>query len=281
MVYDCFMINDETDLLEIRLNILYEYVDFFVINEATTTQMGKERELLYPKIKNRLMKFQNKIIFNITEDRNINFNNQWEREKYQKNNTINGLKNANDSDIVLFSDVDEIPNPEKIKLICDNFENDKIYHFAQRMFNFYLNYENVENFLLAYCNDYDWANPKRWLGTKMCTYKIAKEKTMDGLRSPERLKEPGIRIEDGGWHFSYCGGDNSNIRDRVKHKLSSFSHSEYNKWKYYNYFHIIKSVKEGKDLLGRNAIFKKVEIDDTFPKWLLLNYKNYKGLILK
>ncbi len=281
MIYDCFMLLDEIDLLEIRINVLKDVVDKFVITEATTTQIGNPKPMAYPRYKHLFKGFEDRIIYNVCDDTGIPFNNQWEREQYQKNYVINGLSEAKDDDIIVFSDIDEIPNPIALKKVIENFDSQKIYHFAQRMFNFYLNYENIENYLLAHCGDYDDAGEKRWLGTKVCTKAIAAEATIDGLRSPERLKEPGERIADGGWHFSYAGGYRSSVTKRVRKKLSSFSHSNYNKLKYYNYFHIRKTIKEGRDFLGRNAIFAKVPIDDTYPKWIVDNQSKYKHFILK
>lgn len=280
MVYDCFMLLDEIDLLEIRLNVLNSIVDYFVITEATTTQMGEKRELIFPKVQDRFVAFKHKIIYNVCDNDAMQFENQWERETYQKNYVINGLKEAVDEDIMMYSDVDEIPNPDKIQEILSGFEQEKIYHFVQRMFNFYLNYENVDNYLLAFCGDFPGVYPERWLGTKLCTIRIAREKTVDGLRAPQRIKEPGVRVEEGGWHFSYMGGSGAAVTKRVKHKLKSFSHAEFNNWRYYNIFHIKKTIRQGKDFLGRTAIFRKVKIDDSYPSWIVEHHKDYPHLVL-
>lgn len=281
MLYDCFMFFNEIDLLEMRLNILAPIVDRFVIVEATTTQMGEKRELLFPKYNICFKEFEEKIIYVVCDTDGMHFDSQWTREHYQKNYVINGLLDAKNDDVVLFSDLDEIPNPEKVDYFYKHFDDRLIYHFAQRMFNFFLNYENIKNPLLAACGDFDEVEKKQWLGTKMCSVEKAREISMDGLRQPERLKEPGVRIENGGWHFSYMGGYKSSVEKRVRVKLKSFSHSEYDRWRYYNRLHIRKAIKEGKDFLGREAVFSKVELDESFPAWIRGNRKKYKHLILK
>jgi beta-1,4-mannosyl-glycoprotein beta-1,4-N-acetylglucosaminyltransferase len=82
-------------------------------------------------------------------------------------------------------------------------------------------------------------------------------------------------IKDGGWHFSYLK-EPKEIID----KLEQFAHSEYNKKKYKDINHIKNSVKQGKDLLGRNIEFFKTEINKDFPKFLRSNIKQYKKWII-
>ena len=66
-----------------------------------------------------------------------------ERDTFQKNAVTRGLRDCTDEDIVIFSDLDEIPNPDKIREILQDFREDRIYHFAQRLFYCYLNMEEV------------------------------------------------------------------------------------------------------------------------------------------
>ena len=138
-----------------------------------------------------------------------------DRDTFQKNAVGRGLKDCTDEDIIIFSDLDEIPNPEKIKEILQNFDRTKIYHFAQRLFYCYLNMEEVSGNLLSYAGEFPEAERskdgipgrKKWIGSKMCSYSLLKEQKLQlgELRFPER-KACGIRVEDGGWHFGYMGG---------------------------------------------------------------------------
>ena len=283
MIYDCFMFFDELDLLEIRMNILDPVVDFFVVTEATTTQMGQPKKMYFAENMSRFEKFKDKIIYNPVDMGNIFFENQWSREVYQKNHCIDGLEKANSTDLVIFSDLDEIPNPRTLKKIIDNFDSEKIYHFAQEMYYFFINYKNVDGTLLSSTGEFPGINEPKWLGTKVCTYKMAKEYGLDALRHKEMItnNENAIRVADGGWHFTYMGGTKSSVQTRIKKKFGAFSHAEFNRWRYYNPINIYLSILMGKDLLGRGARFKKVSIDDTYPSWLVEHYKEYPHLILR
>lgn len=283
-VYDVFMFYNEVDLLEIRLNTLNDLVDGFIITEANTTQMGEKRELRLPKEMYRFDKFKNKIIYNVVDTASISFDSQWEREQYQKNHTIPESLNLNDEDIIIFSDLDEIPNPKKIKEVIDNFDNSMIYHFAQRMFYFYVNYEEVTHVLLAACGDFPniESGQQRWLGTKLCTYRKVKKYKPDGLRQSERLIESSIRIEDGGWHFSYMGGSSQPALERIREKLVAFSHAtDFNKFRYKNTITIWWKIRTGRDLFGRGAKFHKVPLDETYPQYLREHKDKYQHLIME
>jgi beta-1,4-mannosyl-glycoprotein beta-1,4-N-acetylglucosaminyltransferase len=61
-IIDCFTFYNELKLLEYRLNILYNIVDYFIIVEANQTHQGKSKKLYYNENKNRFEKFQDKII---------------------------------------------------------------------------------------------------------------------------------------------------------------------------------------------------------------------------
>jgi beta-1,4-mannosyl-glycoprotein beta-1,4-N-acetylglucosaminyltransferase len=116
-IYDCFLFFNELDLLEIRLNVLNDYVDYFVLVEATKTFSNKNKKLYYAENTERFSSFNHKII-HIVVDEHPEFKNKkdavgdvWEYEVYQRNQIIKGLEKADDNDVVMISDVDEIPNP--------------------------------------------------------------------------------------------------------------------------------------------------------------------------
>ena len=137
MVYDCFQFFNELDILKLRLNVLDPVVDRFVISEATTTFSGIPKPLYYEENKDMFKEFEHKIIHVVVDDTPEGYTH--DRDTFQKNAVGRGLKDARDDDIIIFSDLDEIPDPDKIKKIIDNFDDTKIYHFAQRLFYCYLN----------------------------------------------------------------------------------------------------------------------------------------------
>lgn len=279
MVYDCFQFFNELDMLKIRLNVMSPIVDKFVISEATETFSGLKKPLYYEENKEMFAEFQDKIIHIVVDDTPEGFTH--DRDTFQKNAVTRGLKNCTDEDIIIFSDLDEIPNPEKIKEILKDFQEDKIYHFAQRLFYCYLNMEEVSGNLLSYAGEFEGVERKKWIGSKMCSYKLLREQNflLGELRFPER-KEIGIRVEDGGWHFGYMGGHGEkDVQKRVKEKVISAAHQEYNSR------HVLSKVtdqiKDGKDIFGRDAKFIRCDIDETFPAYIRENQEELSFLIMQ
>ena len=278
MVYDCFQFFNELDILKIRLNVLNDIVDRFVISEATETFSGIKKPLYYEENKEMFAEFADKIIHVVVED--TPEGGTHERDTFQKNAVTRGLAGCTDDDVIIFSDLDEIPNPDKIREILGNFRENRIYHFAQRLFYCYLNMEEVSGNLLSYAGEFEGVERKKWIGTKMLSYKLLREQNLllGELRFPER-KEIGIRVDDGGWHFGYMGGHGEkDIRKRVQEKVVSAAHQEYNSRHVLS--QVTDQIKDGKDIFGRNAQFVRCEIDETFPKYIREHQKELDFLIM-
>ncbi len=278
MVYDCFQFFNELDILKIRLNVLSPVVDRFVISEATETFSGLKKPLYYEENKEMFAEFADKIIHVVVEDTPQGDTHY--RDTFQKNAVTRGLKDCTDDDVVIFSDLDEIPNPDKIREILQDFQKDKIYHFAQRLFYCYLNMEEISGSLLSYAGEFEGVERKKWIGTKMCSYQLLREQDLKlgELRFPER-KEIGIRVDDGGWHFGYMGGHGEkDIRKRVQQKVVSAAHQEYNSKHVLS--NVTDQIKDGKDIFGRNAQFVRCEIDESFPKYIREHQKELDFLIM-
>jgi len=228
-IFDCFMYFDEEVVLDLRLNILNDYVDYFVIVESTFTHRGDKRKLKfdYEKFK----KFKKKIVYLVYDEHPSKIEevlsndshdeksrkyilNAAYRENSQRDFIINGLQNANDKDLILVSDVDEIPNLENLDQ--NNIDN-KIILFKQDMFYYKFNLRLPD---------------LTWTGTKACKKKM--------LQSPQWLrnikdkkysffrldtifsKKKYINIEfidNGGWHFS-----NIKTAAEIEYKLKSYLH---------------------------------------------------------
>lgn len=278
MVYDCFQFFNELDILKIRLHVLSPVVDRFVISEATETFSGLKKPLYYEENKDMFAEFADKIIHVVVEDTPKGDTHY--RDTFQKNAVTRGLKDCTDEDVIIFSDLDEIPNPDKIREILQDFQEDKIYHFAQRLFYCYLNMEEVSGSLLSYAGEFEGVKRKKWIGTKMLSYKLLREQNLllGELRFPER-KEIGIRVEDGGWHFGYMGGHGQkDIRKRVQEKVVSAAHQEYNSKHVLS--NVTDQIKDGKDIFGRNAQFVRCEIDESFPDYIREHQKELDFLIM-
>lgn len=279
MVYDCFQFFNELDMLKIRLNVMSPIVDKFVISEATETFSGLKKPLYYEENKEMFAEFEDKIIHVVVDDTPEGFTH--DRDTFQKNAVTRGLKDCTDEDIIIFSDLDEIPNPEKIKEILKDFQEDKIYHFAQRLFYCYLNMEEVSGNLLSYAGEFEGVARKKWIGSKMCSYKLLREQNLllGELRFPER-KEIGIRVEDGGWHFGYMGGHGEkDVQKRVKEKVVSAAHQEYNSRRVLS--QVSDQIKDGKDIFGRDAKFIRCEIDESYPEYIRTHQDELSFLIMQ
>jgi len=281
MVYDCFQFFNELDMLKIRLNVMAPLVDKFVISEATETFSGLKKPLYYEENKELFKEFQDKIIHVVVEDTPEGYTH--DRDTFQKNAVGRGLEGCGDDDIIIFSDLDEIPNPDKVAEVIEKIKNntdgavDKVFHMAQRYFTCYLNNEEVSGKLLAYCGEFDGVEQKKWLGTKVCSYKVAKTMPLGELRWP-KCKEFGERVDDGGWHFGYMGGNGEkDPAKRVKAKVKSAAHQELNNAEVLS--SVSDRLKDGEDLFGRDSVYRVVPIDESFPKYIREHQDEYKHLI--
>lgn len=223
------MFYDEDVILDLRLNILNEYIDYFVIVESKFFHNGKERKLRFDIEK--YTKFRDKIIYIIQDNQPSGIqeilksddegtisakeiNNALLRENSQRNLISQGLKMAADNDLILISDVDEIPNLEKVKL---KETKNEILMFVQDIFYYKLN-RYLPNF--------------QWFGTKGCLKKNLK--SPQWLRNIKNKKYSFLRIDTffsdkkyinkkfinhGGWHFS-----NLKNAEDLELKLKSYLH---------------------------------------------------------
>jgi len=123
-VYDCFLFNGENLVLEIRLNQLSKFVDYFIIVEFSETHSGLKKKSLINKA--ILNKYKNKIRYFYIDEK-LSTLNSWKRESYQRNQISRGILDAKDDDLIIISDLDEIPNLEKINL---NEIGDYVYAFS-------------------------------------------------------------------------------------------------------------------------------------------------------
>jgi beta-1,4-mannosyl-glycoprotein beta-1,4-N-acetylglucosaminyltransferase len=268
---------NELDILEIRLNILDPYVDCFIISEATKTFSGKEKPLYYEENKDRFKKFHHKIIHNIVEDTTSPELHPYQRDVFQKDNIKKViLENIEDDDIIIWSDVDEVPNPEAIAELETFFEQDAIFHFAQENCMGYLNLVEVGGIIRAMTPDWDYEDRPRWLGTKVFGKSILEKYTLSELRSKQE-KESNYRVFPGGWHWSYVGSEGLSVEERVLKKIECAAHSELNTQQIKDN---VARVKDNKDPLGRDyAVYQTTPLDDSYPEYILNNKEKFADLI--
>ena len=266
-IYDCFQYFDEDHMLDLRMNILKDDVDYFVISESTKTHQGDSKKLNFD-VKN-FRKFENKIIYTVANfDDEKKFENHKGGEsiieQHQRNNILNGLKKANDNDLIILSDSDEIPDMKKINQIKPGI---KFTAFSQKMFMYKLNLQNM--------------NESNWIGSKICLKKnLQKPQTLRDMKFKKypfwRLDKRSLQIIYGGWHFSFLQTPES-----IAKKIQSYSHGEFNTQENSNEEIIRKKIKDGKDIYNRGFELKKIEIDNSFPNYILKNQNILKEWIIE
>ena len=178
---------------------------------------------------------------------------------------MRGLKNCSDNDLVIISDVDEIPDLNKLNLFN---KKSRYAVFAQKKFDYKLNLLNVTE--------------GEWLGSKICLKKDLK--SPQWLRDLKFKKYPFWRIDkirdlqiikNGGWHFSYLQSPQNLLK-----KISSFSHGERNKPEFANEESILEKIKMQKNIFDLEFSYKKIDIDHTYPKYIIDNKEKLKEWII-
>ena len=278
MVIDCIPFFNELDILKLRLHILDPLVDRFVIEEATHTFSGLPKDLCFEKNREMFEEFLPKITYLVVDNSPEEISTH-ERDKFQKNALAKALTDASDEDVLILSDVDEIPNPAVLQELVKRFDPDKIYHLAQRNFYCYLNMEEVSGNLLSITGEFPGVERRMWLGTKVFAKKNIPESGIIDLReiSPEDPRS--VRVADGGCHFGYMGScHETDVSRRVGTKVVAAAHQEYNTED------VLAEVKDrlilGEDIFGRNAVFQWAVVDESYPQYLLEHKSEYDYLIM-
>lgn len=263
-IYDCFLFNNENLLLDLRLKELEKYVDFFIIVECKFNHQGKVKgKNIDKKI---LEKYKNKIRYFYIE-KQILSKNSWVIESTQRNFLSRGLYDAKKNDLIIVSDLDEIPDLSKIKFnqIKKNVLVFKQIHIVYKINLF---------------------RSKEWFGSKICRFEV--------LKSPQWLRQIKVHkryplyridkyfsktyyknfkiVENGGWHFGWL-----NSIDQIILKINSYAHTEYNTKINNNKIYIENCIKEKIDFID-NKELKILEMN-LLPETLKNNISKYKDFI--
>jgi beta-1,4-mannosyl-glycoprotein beta-1,4-N-acetylglucosaminyltransferase len=274
LVYDCFTFFNELDLLEIRLNVLSSIVDRFIIVEADRTHSNQPKPLFFEQNKSRYSEFLDKIIYIKLTEYPI-LETSWTLENYQRNMIMEGLINCAPDDIILISDLDEIPNPDVIK----NYKKNGVFQLQQDMCCYFLNYRNILQ--------------KYWHGTRILTYNdILKNitenhsysysntfiETLNQGCTPTKIRmiKDFPVIKNGGWHFSYLGGI-----EQLKYKIKSFGHQEFNNEQFLNDDILKRKIKYGVDFFHpKDHRFIPMKITTKYlPEYIVKHHNKYINLL--
>lgn len=232
MIIDSFPFFDEIDLLDLRLSYLNNSVDKFILVEGTKSHQGTNKKLYFEENKSLFKKYENKIIHHIVDDYPIiNDHKKFDPFTYDyhtRNSIGKALKKITTSsnDILLVSDVDEIPNY--------NFFNKfrgKISIFKHYMLYFHMNLRCV-GFELDHGDGL-------WGGTRMLFLKdFTTAQKIRNIKSKKygwwRIDKPKVDFfYNSGWHFRFLGNENTLYKEfknraigYTEKKLSSFNKSD-------------------------------------------------------
>jgi beta-1,4-mannosyl-glycoprotein beta-1,4-N-acetylglucosaminyltransferase len=277
MIYDCFAFFNELDVLDIRLNELNDIVDRFVLVESNTTYSGRPKEYNFENNKHLFEKFLPKIEYikidspckigiNMSSSNFDDFNRDaWVNENDQRNSCMFGLSEAKDNDIIMISDLDEIPNKHCLPKVFNELDNEPIV-LVQEFIYYYLNCGII----------FEGTNKiAPWYGTVVIKWQDLMNTLPQILRNTiHSLKR--FESEHAGWHYSFMGGP-----DKIKQKIESFAHVEYNSENFLNIEKITKAINNGIDVLDRKEYtYKFSNLNDIIiPDYVRNNLEKFGHMI--
>ena len=255
-VFDCVLFNGEYDVLEIRLNELKDLVHLHIVVESKFTFSGLRKEVRFDAEHPVVRPFADKIKFILVDDFPTT-KDAWDRESWQRNAIDRGLDGAQDDDLILMSDVDEIPKPAAIRAALEDTTS-PAFGFCMKSFYFFLNYQNLK----GHPNSI-WAVAAR--------YSLLRNRSPDFLRYAIRNRSVPARIfEDGGWHFSYLGDDRA-----VRAKIMAFSHQEYNTKDVLDNINIAEIVGRSADIFNRAGFEWAINAHPDLPACVASDRERY------
>jgi len=275
-IFDCFPFFNELDLLELRLNELSDVVDVFVIVEARQTFTGDPKPLHFDENKTRFAKFLPKIR-HLVLDSFPDHLGSWGREEYQRNTLREKLHDTKAEDVILFSDLDEIPRASVVQQIAQQgIKRGEVYCLSLSWSYFYLNVQMKERWerlgprMIRAGDLTELQALRRVLGPISAPLRdlVRQVKSSRGMRRWVRR----ILVPDAGWHFTWMGGiDAIAVKGSAAPRHSNLPEGP-------------KSTDWAKErlqsLLKNDAEYDLVQIDDSFPRYLRENKERFEQYIL-
>lgn len=271
-IIDCTLFFQELDLFEMRLKLLEDVVDIFILCESNLTHSGKQRSYMFADNIERFSKWKNKIVY-IQIDQNTNGlkienvssyspdNFSWYLENQHRMGLLLAQDIIPDDCILCLSDMDEIMSPDILiqkEQILQALSQVEALSLVQQFHYYFLN---------CRC---DSGNDLLWNGTVITTGKVFKEKGPQYFRDNRNHFN---RIQNGGWHFSYCGSV-----EAIKAKIESFAHTEFNRPDITSEHNITEAMEKGKDVFNRPGVSYKFHPISDYPEYLqklMLEYPQF------
>jgi beta-1,4-mannosyl-glycoprotein beta-1,4-N-acetylglucosaminyltransferase len=257
MIIDCFPYFNEKEILELRIKLLYDHVDRFIITEGSHTHRGDKKEFTAKNVIDKLKISKEKIqLVHVYMPSYDEEKNPWVRERMQRDAAVNFI---NSDDVAFFSDCDEIINPKYIKYYETIVRNNK---------------ESILRVPLVYLSSSaryrvhdQYGNPIEWRAPFMCMKHHLEKYTPSEIREsyafnlnnlifPDIFAVDNGIIEDAGWHFSWMGG-----KEKNKIKEESCAH-----WKEIKVLENYHPKENSVDLLGRHDHILQIYDVSKLPK---------------
>lgn len=287
-IYDAFTFYNELDLLELRLNTLDDVADYFVLVEGKKTYQGDDKPLHYWENRERFEEFEERIIHVVVDDYPDNVESAWDREFHTRNSIEDGLSDCEPDDVVIVSDVDEIPRPD---IVERRVGTRGISILGLRLFYYFFNGLITDRLFPgpAICEYKDMTTPQDTRDIAMNYVNLDMAIPMDFENYPFRLQSAACSlwaslrqrdlvrvIPNAGWHFSFLS-DVEGIID----KIETYSHTELNRAEYKDPDRIREKITSGEDIFDRGYELEFVDIDRSFPEYLLQNRSNFEQYIFE
>ena len=248
-VFDCVMFSNEIDMLALRLTELNDVVDYFVVVEGTKTFRNKKRDTVFEEYSKKIPEKILKKIRYIKVDDAPNSSNPWLIEYHQRRQIMQGLNDLNENDYVWISDVDEIPNKNKVWEF-GSFDQHYSYYYFNALKNFKL----------------------------QCSVGLLGKQLLNH-RDPQFFRDNRFHygfVADGGWHFSFALSSK-----KIIEKIKSYAHEEYDLPIYTDEAKMAERIKKLDDIFDRkNEDLYVKPYGDWLPETVYKDFEKYKKWII-
>jgi hypothetical protein len=244
-IWDCFLFNDELDLLEARLAELEDAVDHFVIVEGDRTHRGDPKPLHFASNRARFERWSGKIS-HVVAELDPALPSAWDRESQHRRwlgDAIEG--SARGDDLVMVSDVDEIPDRDAFPYLLKH-EGPPV-RLQQQHAIYFAN----------------WVMPRPWTNSTFVfhadQFGDAMVRQVMGREHEDWTDYREIQLADAGVHVSFLGGVGP-----IQRKLSAYAHQEFNDERVKSTLHLERCMDYGVHFEGRDQL-RRLRPDELSP----------------
>jgi beta-1,4-mannosyl-glycoprotein beta-1,4-N-acetylglucosaminyltransferase len=271
-VYDLFMMNIELDWLEIRLNELKDHVDYFVILESASTFTGLPKPLYLKDNWEQFSAFHDQIIYQVLNDTGFYSTITWDHEDLQRNAMFNqvfpnlfGEQQASLGDVILVSDIDEMPRPATLQVLRNcQYPRRLTLHSRFYYYSFQWLHRGAE-----------WPHPQATIYEGNKTIRPANLRNGEGGNIIQ-IQLDKADLWNAAWHCSFCFA----TLEGMINKISSFSHTRLNRPEFRDPEEVVRRVRNGLDLFDRkDQYYDRVELNADIPKYMETHKEQFSYIL--